>query len=100
MDCDYTLRPGDQGLTLKWFLNGDTCVYSWTPPKKPQALGPLRNRLDLSFKSSMDPLFMYKGMKILNPTTDIAGEYKCFLSTYADEDSASKFMIVFGNYIS
>lgn len=37
-------------------------------------------------------------MKILNPTIDIAGEYKCFVSTIADEDFSAKRMIVFGTY--
>lgn len=97
LDCEYTLRPGDEGLVVKWFLNGNSCVYQWTPPKPPQALGVLKDRLDLSYKASEDPLMIHRGFKVLNPTSELAGEYKCFVTTYNDEDFASKSMIVFGN---
>lgn len=99
MDCDYTVRPDDEGLVVKWFLNGGSnAVYQWIPPKKPQALGILRNRLDLSFKINNDPKMAYRALRIINPTTDIAGDYKCFVSTFTDEDFSSKYMIVFGEF--
>lgn len=95
LDCDYSVRPDDQELVIKWYLNDDI-VYQWIPPQKPQGLGLLQNRLDLDYKSSLDPKTVYRAMKILNPTIDIAGEYKCFVSTIADEDFSTKRMIVFG----
>lgn len=82
-------------MVVKWYLNDDI-VYQWIPPHKPQSLGLLLNRLDLNYKASGDPKTVYRAMKILNPTIDIAGEYKCFVSTVADEDYNSKRMIVFG----
>lgn len=97
MDCNYSIRPGDSELVLKWFLN-DELVYQWVPPKQPQSLGILKNRLDLLHKASGDPNTVYRALKIKNPTTDIAGEYKCYVSTLVDEDFIAKTMIVFGMY--
>lgn len=95
MDCHYSVRPDDSDLVVKWFLNNDI-VYQWIPPQKPQSLGRLKNRVDLEYKASDDPKSIYRALKILNPTNDIAGEYKCFVSTFADEDFSMKNMIVFG----
>ncbi|KAF5272430.1 hypothetical protein FQA39_LY07898 [Lamprigera yunnana] len=94
LDCNYSLRPDDTELVVKWYLNDDV-VYQWIPPQKPQALGIMKDRLNLSYVSSDDPKMAYRSMKIMNPTTNIAGEYKCFVSTFADEDYSMKNMIVF-----
>lgn len=98
MDCNYSVRSDDTHLVVKWFLNEDP-VYQWIPPKKPQSLGVLRDRVDTNYSVSNDDKMAYRAMKILNPTTDIAGTYKCAVSTFADEDFSEKNMIVFGNRI-
>ncbi|VEN50990.1 unnamed protein product [Callosobruchus maculatus] len=94
LDCDYSLRPDDTYLVVKWYLNDDL-VYQWTPPQAPQSFGPLKNKVDLKYRASGDQNSMYRAMKIFNPTTEIAGEYKCFVSTFTDEDFSMKNMIVF-----
>lgn len=99
LDCDYTVKPDDTGLVIKWFLNGaPAAVYQWIPPKRPQSLGPLKDRLDLGYKATDDPNTMHRALRILNPTTDISGEYKCFVSTFNDEDFSARNMIVFGKF--
>lgn len=95
LDCNYSVRPDDTELVVKWLLN-DEVVYQWIPPQKPQSLGVLKNRVDLSYKATDDSTTVHRAIKIWNPTTDIAGEYKCFVSTFADEDFSVKNMIVFG----
>ncbi|GJQ76183.1 hypothetical protein Trydic_g1926 [Trypoxylus dichotomus] len=94
LDCNYSIRPDDSELVVKWFLNNEL-VYQWVPPKQPQSLGVLKDRLDLFYKVTGDPKTAHRALKIFNPTTDIAGEYKCYVSTFADEDFNSKTMIVF-----
>ena len=96
LDCDYSIRQDDAELTVKWFLNGEL-VYQWIPPLQPVALGKLKHRLDLNYKANDDPKGVHRAMKILNPSVDIAGEYKCSVSTIADEDFSVRTMIVFGN---
>ncbi|KAJ8970732.1 hypothetical protein NQ317_017390 [Molorchus minor] len=94
LDCNYSVRPDDTDLVVKWFLNDDV-VYQWIPPQKPQSLGILKNKVDLEYKATDDPKSVYRALKINRPTNDIAGEYKCFVSTFADEDFMTKNMIVF-----
>ncbi|KAB0804357.1 hypothetical protein PPYR_01327 [Photinus pyralis] len=94
LECNYSLRPDDAGLVVKWFLN-DAVVYQWIPPKEPQALGVMKGKLNLDYVSSNDPKMMYRSMNIINPTTELAGEYKCTVSTFTDEDFSLKNMIVF-----
>ncbi|KAF2893337.1 hypothetical protein ILUMI_12836 [Ignelater luminosus] len=94
LDCNYSLRPDDTELVVKWYLN-DAVVYQWIPPQKPQALGLMKDKLNLTYQATDDPKTAYRAMKIINPTTDLAGEYKCFVSTFADEDFSMKNMIVF-----
>ncbi|XP_060520125.1 uncharacterized protein LOC132698195 isoform X2 [Cylas formicarius] len=94
LDCNYSVRPDDTDLIVKWYLNDDL-VYQWIPPQKPQSLGILKDNLDLDYRATDDHNMAYRAMKIMNPTTDIAGEYKCQVSTIADEDFSTKNMIVF-----
>ncbi|EEB11936.1 hypothetical protein Phum_PHUM145910 [Pediculus humanus corporis] len=43
LDCDYSINNSETGLVVKWFLNdGDTPVYQWIPPQRPQDLGKLK----------------------------------------------------------
>lgn len=95
LDCDYSVRPDDQDLVVKWFLN-DVVVYQWIPPQEPQGLGILRDKLDIGFKATSDPKTVHRALKISKPTTELAGDYKCFVSTFADEDFLSKKLIIFG----
>jgi hypothetical protein len=39
---------------------------------------------------------MHRALYITNPTTELSGEYKCFVSTFDDEDFMTKKMVVFG----
>lgn len=99
LDCYYSLRPDDTDLVLKWFLN-ENLVYQWIPPQKPQSFGALKNKLNLTYKASDDPKSVYRAMYVLNPTTEIAGEYKCYVSSFTDEDFSIRNMIVFGKEAS
>ncbi|XP_050504497.1 uncharacterized protein LOC114330367 isoform X1 [Diabrotica virgifera virgifera] len=94
MDCNYSLRPDDTELVVKWYLNDDL-VYQWIPPQLPQSFGKLKDRVDLEYAATDDPKSVYRAMKIFNPTDEIAGEYKCFVSTFTDEDFFIKTMRVF-----
>lgn len=82
---------------MKWFLNEEV-VYQWIPPKKPQSSGVLADKVDLSYEVSVDPKTSHRALKILNPTSEMAGEYKCMVSTFTDEDFSSKRMIVYGTF--
>ncbi|KAG8232195.1 hypothetical protein J437_LFUL011422 [Ladona fulva] len=88
----------------------------------PQGLGPLKGKLDLGFvQDHSDPQGVegsaatpsgeprvensadegearkhQSALRIRKPTTDLSGDYKCSVSTFHDEDSMVKRMLVFG----
>ena len=99
LDCDYSFDSYDdiKGFVLKWYFNHDyNTVYQWIPPRKPQALNELRDEIDLNFAINAHPYKKYRALKIINPTTKLAGRYKCSVSTFSDEDFSSKVMIIYG----
>ena len=103
LDCEYTLKPDElaeveyAGLVLKWYFNNNPGpVYQWIPGKRPQDLGILKGKLDLNYRASDHAATMYRALFIPNPTTELSGEYKCQVSTFADEDFMTKKMVVFG----
>lgn len=101
LDCLYTLSAeelsADSGLVVKWFFNkSPNPVYQWIHNQKPQGLGVLKGRLWLDYKASNNNATAYRALYILNPTVELSGEYKCVVSTNADEDFSIKRMIVYG----
>ncbi|CAG5006134.1 unnamed protein product, partial [Parnassius apollo] len=96
LDCDYTYGNNTSGLVVKWFFrNKARPVYQWIVSQKPQDMGILRGRVDLTFRASNDPLKMYRALRIVKLNTDISGEYTCVVSTFMEEDSRTKQMIIF-----
>ncbi|KAJ1528654.1 hypothetical protein ONE63_007049 [Megalurothrips usitatus] len=102
LDCEYSLGPRESinasGLVVKWFFNdGPAPVYQWIPPQKPQELGLLRGRLDLSYQVTKSDASRHRALYIRNPTTDLSGEWKCLVSTFDDEDFMTKKMVVYAH---
>ncbi|XP_069682296.1 uncharacterized protein [Periplaneta americana] len=101
LDCEYTLKPTEMtdsysGLVVKWYFNNSPSpVYQWIPGQKPQDLGILKGKLDLSHRASDNVATMHRALYIPNPTTELSGEYKCLVSTFNDEDFMTKKMVVF-----
>ncbi|XP_046658658.1 uncharacterized protein LOC124352953 [Homalodisca vitripennis] len=99
LDCEYTLTPADltatSGLVVKWFFNnGPAPVYQWIPGQRPQDLGILKGRLRLDYRASSHESTMHRALYILQPTTELSGEYKCSVSTFTDEDFMIGKMVV------
>ncbi|KAJ2950058.1 hypothetical protein O0L34_g11397 [Tuta absoluta] len=81
---------------MKWFFNGSTgLVYQWIPPQRPQVIGLLKGKVDMNFRISEEPLQAYRAIKILNPTTDLSGNYTCVVSTFMEEDRRTRPMLVY-----
>lgn len=55
-------------------------VYQWIYGKPPQALGILQDRVNLDYKASDTDFEEFRGMEVLNPTTELSGEYSCKVS--------------------
>lgn len=96
LDCDYTFE-NQNGLVVKWFFNNNPSpVYQWIPNKKPQDLGVLKGKLNLEYRASDDENKKHRALQIIRPTTELSGEYKCLVSTFDDEASEARKMIIYG----
>lgn len=99
LDCDYDLEDTpSKGLVVKWFFNANEVAYQWIYGRDPLAGDITRKYVDLKYKASDDPYTTYRAMKLNKPGIDLTGEYKCVISTYADERSASSSMVVYCKY--
>ncbi|KAL7645130.1 UNVERIFIED_CONTAM: hypothetical protein RMT77_003508 [Armadillidium vulgare] len=96
LDCDYTLEEWDKnrGFVLAWYLNRVNLVYQWIPPREPQVVGILKDKIDLSFTSSDDPYERHRALKVLRPDPGLSGTYSCRVSTFEEEDSDSASLLV------
>ncbi|XP_012280756.1 uncharacterized protein LOC105699911 isoform X2 [Orussus abietinus] len=96
LDCDYDLEnTSKDGLVVKWFLNTEDLVFQWIHGSKPLASEIVAKYIDLDYKASNDSGTMYRAMKLNNPDTKLTGEYTCVISTFTDEQTSSKLMVVF-----
>lgn len=95
LDCDFTLEETDDDLVVKWFFTNQSLVYQWiaASKSKPQVLGVLRDRLNLSHHSNADSV--HRTLHILNAGPDMSGDYTCSVSTMQSEDIRTKSMLVF-----
>jgi len=101
LDCEYNLHPKEieerEDPVVKWFFRSKPGpVYQWIPGSKPKDLDILKGRLDLEYRASVNPSMAYRALRILRPTTDLSGEWKCMVSTFSSEDFMVKKMVVFG----
>ncbi|KAF2365706.1 hypothetical protein FHG87_003538 [Trinorchestia longiramus] len=100
MDCQYHIPTGEEsGLVVKWYHSHGgqkfKLVYQWIFGMKPQALGILRGRLDLKYEASFNPLKAHSALAFIMPTTDLAGTYKCKVSTHLNESSATGKLVLY-----
>ncbi|KAI8422203.1 hypothetical protein MSG28_006103 [Choristoneura fumiferana] len=96
LDCEYDTQSLLPGLVMKWFFNGASgLVYQWIPPRRPQVIGLLKGKVDLSFRISDEPLQAYRAIKILKPSTHLSGNYTCVVSTFEKEDRKTRSMLVY-----
>lgn len=106
LDCDYAPNENDYMLSkeqptflvVKWFFNNDPRpVYQWIHSKKPQDLGVLKGKINTEYRFSEDNVTMYRAIQILNPTTNLSGEYKCtvFNLDEDNEKSQTRKMIIY-----
>ncbi|XP_053600189.1 uncharacterized protein LOC128669402 [Plodia interpunctella] len=95
LDCDFE-TDNVTGLVVKWFFNDKSHpVYQWIPPQKPQALGMLRNKLDLTYRVSHNPYTQHRALRINNPGLDLTGNYTCVVSTFLAEDQRTRPVTIF-----
>ncbi|XP_043196181.1 uncharacterized protein LOC122367281 [Amphibalanus amphitrite] len=97
LDCAYTLPPDDTLLHVKWFhiRSAYTLVFQWIHGQRPQALGPLRHRVNLSFTASETANERYRAMQILRPTVELSGRYMCKVTSTRHDFTRHKRLVVY-----
>ncbi|XP_076243453.1 uncharacterized protein LOC143184831 isoform X1 [Calliopsis andreniformis] len=96
LDCDYDFEnTSTKGLVVKWFFNTNELAYQWIYGMNPKAGELTKKYVDLTYEASDDPYTKYRAMKLNKPGIDLTGDYKCVISTYADERTASGSMVVY-----
>lgn len=97
LDCPYHLEEKDlDGIHIRWYHPKHTRpFYQWIPDNMPQTMGKYRDRVDLTYEVSTDALQRYRALRILNPTTDFAGRYRCLVSTYTTDITRIRDLIVY-----
>lgn len=100
LDCDFT--SGDHTVTeIKWFLDGDKQIYQWLPKTNvpAQALGKLKDHIDLSYRATNNKDTMYRALHITDLTPEFSGNYTCKVSGPESEDEVTKSMIIYGKLL-
>ena len=103
LDCDYDIISEQEGhgLDVKWFFgNNHQPFYQWLPGRRPQTRGErFRGRIDLHYEVEGSNKFSkHRALKILRPTTELSGTYRCKVSSFLDEDFRQKTMIIYCKY--
>lgn len=72
-------------------------MLTLTSGHKPQAIGDLfKHRIDLSYVAeNRNKYKTHRAIKILRPTTELSGTYKCKVSSFVDEDFMQKRMVIY-----
>lgn len=104
LDCDYDLSESERSqVDVKWYFRDDPQpFFQWLPGRPPQAIGELfeNGRLDLSYEVDTQPgekkeFKKHRALKIMRPTTELTGTYRCKVSSFVDEDFMQKKMIIY-----
>ena len=89
-------------VDVKWFFKDNPQpFFQWLPGHKPQTIGDIfHDRIDLNYEvAGSDQFRKHRAIKLLNPTTEFSGMYRCKVSSFVDEDFMQKPMTVYGKKI-
>ena len=101
LDCDYDISSESEGaqVDVKWFFRNDPePFFQWLPGRAPQAKGHLfsNGRLGLTYEVDGGNRYQkHRALKIMRPTTELSGTYRCKVSSFLDEDFMQKEMIIY-----
>ena len=71
------------------------CLLQWISGQQPQALGPLRHRVNLSFTASETASERFRALQILRPTVELSGRYLCKVTSQSRDFSRHKRLVVY-----
>lgn len=99
LDCQFRCNATDAKLVVRWFFNDEIePFYQWIAEMEdPVVVERFRERLEIN-RTQGDPegcgLSSWQ-LRIVRPTVDMTGRYRCHVFSLDNEDSAEASMIVF-----
>ncbi|KAG0411890.1 hypothetical protein HPB47_010980 [Ixodes persulcatus] len=102
LDCQYRCNESDSKLVVKWFFNGEPQpFYQWIAEmQKPVVAERYEQSLDMDRSHApggADACNTHTWqLRLVRPTIDMSGKYRCEVLTLDDQDSAEASMMVFG----
>lgn len=101
LDCQYRCNESDSKLVVKWFFNGEPQpFYQWIAEmQKPVVAERYEQSLDMDRSHApggADACNTHTWqLRLVRPTIDMSGKYRCEVLTLDDQDSAEASMMVF-----
>ncbi|EEC13873.1 conserved hypothetical protein [Ixodes scapularis] len=101
LDCQYRCNESDSKLVVKWFFNGEPQpFYQWIAEmQKPVVAERYEQSLDMDRSHApggADACNTHTWqLRLVKPTIDMSGKYRCEVLTLDDQDSAEASMMVF-----
>ena len=83
---------------LRYFNDEPQPIYVWIPKRSPQVVDDarFRGRVDTQYAvRGANKYKRHRALKLINPTTEMSGQYRCKVSSFVDEDFMSKTMVVY-----
>lgn len=91
LDCEYDFQPNEEGIVLKWLLNG-TEIYQWIPDSKPYSRSNIKPYIDTNYTISDDKMQRHRALAIIKPLKNMTGEYTCQVGSFANDDKRVKYL--------
>jgi len=100
LSCDYSYATSESDqLVLTWYFSGSPIpIYQWVPALDlgPQVIHELfKDNLDLTYEADEDKFKKHSALRIVNPDQRFAGNYKCRVSTFMEEVSDHKDVLIY-----
>ena len=94
LDCNYEMEPDKMtGLVIKWFVGNDL-IYQWIYGREPTGSTEFRKYIDESFNASVDPITMYRAVKLRNLSKDINLDVKSVIYKKNNESDKKRNIFV------
>ncbi|KAH8023684.1 hypothetical protein HPB51_015180 [Rhipicephalus microplus] len=101
LDCQYRCNESDSKLVVKWFFNGESQpFYQWIAElEDPVVTDRYVDVIDMDRSHAAGGAEACNihtwHLRLVKPTIDMSGKYRCEVLTLANQDSAEASMMVF-----
>jgi len=100
LDCDFEYAEEEKmQLDIKWYFNDDPQpIYQWIPgyTSGPHAISDMfKDHINLEYQVQEDEVEKHRALHIKNPLPQLSGKYTCKVSSFIDEDTKQKDLLIY-----